>query len=91
VTARTNGEGHPLQKLNGETAKIIMMTFAFRYVSYFLYAVNEGQLLQENIVLLQHICILYIHTAVLLGHKIKNCLLSKLKHMNSKQIYQEIK
>jgi len=32
VTARTNSDGHPWQKMNGETAKIIMTTFAFRYV-----------------------------------------------------------
>jgi len=35
VTAGTNSDDHPSQKLNRETAKIIIMTFAFHYVSYY--------------------------------------------------------
>jgi len=35
--ARTNSDGRSWQILNGETAKITMTTFAFRYVSYFLF------------------------------------------------------
>ena len=42
--ARTNSDGHPWRELNGETAEIIMMTFAFRYVSYFLYAYSPYSL-----------------------------------------------
>jgi len=30
-------------KLNGESAKKIMTTFSFRYVSYLLYGIKEGR------------------------------------------------